>query len=110
MRGHIMINAVTVGPEVEFYGVDTPFGEMFEVSVSCETTEKEPWARKSRRTFLTQDIVLGIKGGFGSVNWLEYNGNEVIDTINEIPADSDIDYYVKTPIVVRLDDIIGEIN
>lgn len=109
MRGHIMINAITVGPEVEFYGVDTPCGEMFEISVNVEK-KVSAFQHVARITFLAQDVILGIKGGFGAIDWHTYDGQEVIDLINEIPIDSEIDHYIKAPIVIRLDNVVSEIN
>lgn len=106
MRGHIMISAVTIGPEVEFYGVRTNCGDMYEISIIPEVTE----TKNPMRTFCAQDVALGIKGGFGPVNWLEYHGDRVMETINQVPIDSDKRYYVKEPIVIRICDVINEIN
>ena len=109
MKGHIMISCTKEGPSVEFYGVSTDFGDMYEISL-CETSEqKNLWKVMSKRTFFAQDVVL-IIGCVGSIDWLMYNGFEVIKTIDEIPADSEIDHYVKTPIVIRLDNVVSEIN
>ncbi len=111
MRGHIMISAVTIGPEVEFYGVSTNCGDMYEISIIPEVTEtKNPWKKQPMRTFYAQDVALGIKGGFGPVNWHEYHGDRVMETINQVPIDSDKQYYVKVPIVIRIDDVVDEIN
>ena len=57
-----MINAVTIGPEVEFYGVSTNCGDMYEISIIPEVTEtKNPWKKQPMRTFCAQDVALGIK-------------------------------------------------